>query len=66
MKMLYQNIFGPKPTPLVMLYHVLIRPYLNKILDELWKDGEPNISYFKVFGCKCFTLITKENFCNLI
>ena len=66
MKMLYQNIFVPKPTPLVMLDHVLIRPCLNKILDELWEDREPNISYFKVFRCKCFTLIAKEIFGNLI
>ncbi|KAH9685167.1 Integrase catalytic domain-containing protein [Citrus sinensis] len=37
------------------------RPNLNKTPYELWKDRKPNIGYFKVFGCKCFVLNTKDN-----
>ena len=33
---------------------VLIRPILKKTFYELWKGRRPNISYFHVFGCKCF------------
>ena len=29
--------------------------------NELWKNKKPNISYFKVFGSKCFILNTKDN-----
>ncbi|KAH9743963.1 Integrase catalytic domain-containing protein [Citrus sinensis] len=48
-------------TTCYVLNHVLIRPHLNKTPFELWKDRKPNISYFKVFGCKCFILNTKDN-----
>ena len=34
---------------------------LDKTLYELWKNKKPNISYFKVFGSKCFILNTKDN-----
>ncbi|KAH9651466.1 Integrase catalytic domain-containing protein [Citrus sinensis] len=44
-----------------VLNRVLIRPHLNKTPYELWKDRKPNIGYFKVFGCKCFILNTKDN-----
>ncbi|KAH9724999.1 hypothetical protein KPL70_007704 [Citrus sinensis] len=37
------------------------RSNLNKTPYELWKDRKPNIGYFKVFGCKCFVLNTKDN-----
>lgn len=40
---------------------VYIRPQFNKTSYELWKGRKPNIGYFKVFGCKCFILNTKEN-----
>ena len=40
---------------------VVIRNKLNKTPYELWKGRKPNISYFKVFGCKCFILNTKDN-----
>ncbi|KAH9723261.1 Integrase catalytic domain-containing protein [Citrus sinensis] len=43
-----------------VLNRVLIRPNLNKTPYELWKDRKPNIGYFKVFGCKCFVLNTKD------
>ena len=39
---------------------MLIRPNLNKTSYELWKYRKPNIGYFKVFGCKCFILNTKD------
>ena len=40
---------------------VLIRSSLDKTSYELWKNKKPNISYFKVFGSKCFILNTKDN-----
>ena len=49
---------------LFVLNRVLIKPHLNKTLYELWKDRKPNISYFKVFGCKYFILNTKDNLVN--
>ncbi|KAH9698219.1 hypothetical protein KPL71_023937 [Citrus sinensis] len=48
-------------TACYVLNRMLIRPHLNKTPYELWKDGKPNIGYFKVFGCKCFILNTKDN-----
>ena len=44
-----------------VLNRVSLRPILNKIPYKLWKDRKPNISYFKVFGWKCFILNTKDN-----
>ena len=34
---------------------------MDKTPYELWKNKKPNISYFKVFGSKCFILNTKDN-----
>ncbi|KAH9763597.1 Integrase catalytic domain-containing protein [Citrus sinensis] len=48
-------------TACYVLNRVLIRPNLNKTPYELWKERKPNIGYFKVFGCKCFVLNTKDN-----
>ncbi|KAH9679831.1 hypothetical protein KPL71_026290 [Citrus sinensis] len=48
-------------TACYVLNRVLIRPNHNKTPYELWKDRKPNIGYFKVFGCKCFVLNTKDN-----
>ena len=48
-------------TACYVLNHVLIRPNFNKTPYELWKHRKPNIGYFKVFGCKCFILNTKNN-----
>ena len=28
---------------------------------EIYYSRKPNVSYFKVFGCKCFVLNTKDN-----
>ena len=35
---------------------VLIRPLLRKTPYELYKGRKPNLSYFRIFGCKCFVL----------
>ena len=40
---------------------VLIRPLLNKTPYELWNGRKPRVSYFRVFGCKCFILNNKDN-----
>ncbi|CAL9113193.1 unnamed protein product [Musa textilis] len=39
-----------------VMNRVLARPSLSKTLYELWNKKKPNVSYFKVFGCKCFIL----------
>lgn len=39
----------------------LIRKGKNKTPYEIWKGRTPNISYLRVFGCKCYILNTKEN-----
>ena len=44
-----------------ILNRVLIRSLLDKTPYELWKNKKPNISYFKVFGSKCFILNNKDN-----
>ena len=38
---------------------------MDKTPYELWKNKKPNISYFKVFGSKCFILNTKNNLGNI-
>ena len=53
-------------TTCYILNRVLIRPHPNKTPDKFWKDRKPNISYFKVFGCKGFILIQKIILVNLI
>ena len=62
MKTIYQNIFGPKRLTLHVVWNrILLRHVLKKTPYEIWKNKKPNISYFKVFGCKCFILNTKDN-----
>nr|KYP70668.1 Retrovirus-related Pol polyprotein from transposon TNT 1-94 [Cajanus cajan] len=39
-----------------VLNKVLIRPILKKTPYEIYNGRKPNISYFRVFGCKCFML----------
>ena len=48
-------------TACYILNRVLVRPLLTKIPYELWNNKKPNVSYFKVFGCKCFILNEKDN-----
>ena len=43
-----------------ILNRILLRPILNKTPFELFHDRIPKISYFRVFGCKCFILNTKD------
>jgi uncharacterized protein YqhQ len=42
------------------VYHVVNRvsicPLIKKISYELWIGRKPNLSYFRVFGSKCFVL----------
>nr|KYP74052.1 Copia protein [Cajanus cajan] len=39
-----------------VLNKVLIRPFLKRTPYEIYNGRKPNISYFRVFGCKCFVL----------
>ncbi|GAA0162010.1 hypothetical protein LIER_39331 [Lithospermum erythrorhizon] len=43
-----------------VLNKVFLRPLVNKTPNELWHGKTPNILYFKVFGCKCYVLNTKD------
>jgi len=43
-------------TAYYVLNRVLIRPILKRTPYELYKRRKPNISHFKVFGCKYFIL----------
>ena len=40
---------------------VFLRPHTKKTPYELYHDKKPSISYFKVFGCKCFILNKRDN-----
>ncbi|NAU72135.1 hypothetical protein EE085_29460, partial [Klebsiella pneumoniae] len=44
--------------------HVLnrtnIRAIIKKTPYEIFNDKKPNISYFHVFGCRCFILKTQK------
>src|SRR4051812_7375456 len=40
---------------------ISIRPILNKTPYELWKNRNPNISYFHPFGYVCYILNTKDH-----
>nr|CAN82044.1 hypothetical protein VITISV_020597 [Vitis vinifera] len=48
-------------TSCYVLNRILLRPIFKKTPYELWKNKKANISFFKVFGCKCFILNTKDN-----
>ncbi|XP_057975241.1 uncharacterized protein LOC131162650, partial [Malania oleifera] len=48
-------------TACYVMNRVLIRPSINKTPYELWNNHKPNISYFHVFGCKCFVLRDNEH-----
>lgn len=44
-----------------VLNYMIIRPSRHKTPYEFWFSKKPNISFFKVFGCKCFGLNTMKN-----
>ena len=47
-----------------ILNRVPIRPILKKTPYKLYKGRKPNITYFRVFGCKCYVLNNgKESLC---
>ncbi|GAA0147930.1 hypothetical protein LIER_07509 [Lithospermum erythrorhizon] len=50
----------PVDTACHVLNRVFLRPLMNKTPYELWNEKTPNISYIKVFGCKCYILNTKD------
>ncbi|CAL9097943.1 unnamed protein product [Musa textilis] len=56
MNIVYPNTFGLK----TLIRLALIRPSLSKTPYELWNNKKPNVSYFKVFDCKCFILNEKD------
>jgi hypothetical protein len=39
---------------------LFLRPIYNKTPYELLTGNKPNVSYFRVFGCKCFIKNKKE------
>jgi hypothetical protein len=43
-------------TACYVVNRVSLRPIIKKISYELWIERKPNLSYFKVFGSKCFVL----------
>ena len=47
-------------TACYIMNRVLIRPSISKTPYELWNNKKQNISYFKVFGCKCFILNERD------
>ncbi|XP_043692925.1 uncharacterized protein LOC122643365, partial [Telopea speciosissima] len=48
-------------TACYVLNRVLIRPILLKTPYELYHNKLPKVDYFKVFGCICYILNTKDN-----
>ena len=40
--------------------HVFLTPIFKMTPYELWKGRKPNISYFHIFGSKCYILNTKD------
>ena len=47
--------------PCYVQNRVLMGPILIKTCFELFYDWIPKVSYFKVFGLKCFILNTRDN-----
>ena len=47
-------------TTCYVMNRVLVRPLLSKTPYKLWNNKKPNVSYFKVFKCKCFILNEKD------
>ena len=47
-------------TACYVLNRISIRPLTKNTSYELFNNKKPNISYFKVFGSKCFIVNTKD------
>ncbi len=48
-------------TSCYVINRTIVRKGLDKTPYEILKNKRPNVSYFKVFGCKCFILNDKDN-----
>ena len=48
-------------TPCYISNRIFFYKNTFKTSFEIYYSRKPNISYFKVFGCKCFVLNTKDN-----
>ena len=48
-------------TACYILNYVLIRLIPKKIPYVLWRGRKSNISYFHIFGCRCFILNNEKN-----
>ena len=48
-------------TACYVLNRALIRSIVKKTPYELYKEKKPNISYFKIFGCRYFILINGKD-----
>jgi hypothetical protein len=50
--------------------HAINRLYLHRLLKktsyELLTGNKPNVSYFRVFGSKCYILVKKVDILNLL
>jgi len=61
------NIYRPRPkTPhdtyrIEFIFTETLHRNTSKTLFEIYYLRKPNVSYFKIFGCKCFVLNTKHN-----
>ncbi|KAK2967423.1 hypothetical protein RJ640_022355 [Escallonia rubra] len=44
-----------------VLNRVILRNFLLKTPYDLFNDKKPKVSFFRVFGCKCFVLNTKDH-----
>jgi hypothetical protein len=55
------NFWGEAVATAVHVSNCLfLRPVYNKTPYELLTENKPNVSYFRVFGCKCFVKNKKE------
>ncbi|GKB36157.1 retrovirus-related pol polyprotein from transposon TNT 1-94 [Tanacetum coccineum] len=55
-----KNLCNAVDTSTYILNRILIRSFLGKTPYELFKGKKPSLEYFKVFGCKCFILNSKD------
>ncbi|KAK8936006.1 hypothetical protein KSP39_PZI013951 [Platanthera zijinensis] len=44
-----------------VMNRVMLRPLLKRTPYELYFDRKPSVSYFRVFGCPCYILNTKDH-----